>query len=192
MRPTNSVLSFTDRVSSATTALGGVWGFHLAGALLGGGILLNHENMRDTGRESLEAGLLAAVLDKYIIKRAFGRKRPFESNGETVFVPGSAHDSFPSGHATQAFAVASVVAARSKGWIIPTVAYAAATIVAMDRVNNRVHFASDVVAGALFGSATGHFIVHRHRSEKEGVLSKPSASLDVVPIRNGLAISVTY
>jgi membrane-associated phospholipid phosphatase len=181
---------FTDRVSSATTGFGGVWGLRIAGGLLGAGILLNHENMRDTGREALEAGILATILDKYIIKRAFGRERPFESNGETVFVPGSSHDSFPSGHATQAFAVASVVAARSKGWIIPTIAYGIATVVCVDRVNDRVHFASDVVAGAVLGTAVGRFLVHRHRTEKEGVLSK--ASFNVVPIRHGLAIAAKY
>jgi membrane-associated phospholipid phosphatase len=182
---------FTDRVAGATTDLGGQYGFHASFAMLAAGILFNHENLRDTGREAIESGIFATLLDKYVVKRAFGRERPFESNGETVFVPGSSHDSFPSGHATQAFAVASVVAARSKGWIIPSLAYAAATVVAFDRVNSHVHFASDVVAGAFLGTAVGRFIVHRHRSEKEGVLSK-QASLDVVPIPGGLALSVRY
>lgn len=182
---------FTDRVAGATTSLGGQYGLHASGAMLTAGILFNHENLRDTGREAIESGILATLLDKYLIKRAFGRERPFESNGETVFVPGSSHDSFPSGHATQAFAVASVVAARSKGWVIPTLAYTAATVVAFDRVNSRVHFASDVVAGAFLGTTVGRFLVHRHFSEKEGVLSK-QASLDVVPIRHGLALSVRY
>ena len=182
---------FTDRVAGATTSLGGQYGFHAAGAMLAAGILFNHENLRDTGREAIESGIFATLLDKYVIKRAFGRERPFESNGETVFVPGSSHDSFPSGHATQAFAVASVVAARSKGWIIPSLAYGAATIVAFDRVNSHVHFASDVVAGAFLGTAVGRFLVHRHQTEKEGVLSK-QATLDVVPIRGGMALCLRY
>ena len=182
---------FTDRVAGATTDLGGQYGFHASGAMLVAGILFNHENLRDTGREAIESGIFATLLDKYVIKRAFGRERPFESNGETVFVPGSSHDSFPSGHSTQAFAVASVVAARSKGWIIPSLAYVAATVVALDRVNSHVHFASDVVAGAFLGTAVGRFLVHRHASEREGVLSK-QATLDVVPIRGGLALSIRY
>lgn len=181
---------FTDRVSGATTALGGQYGLHVSGASLTAGILLGHENLRDMGREAIEAGVLAHVLDKYFLKRAFGRERPFESGGDTVFVPGSSHDSFPSGHATEAFAVASVVAARSKGWIIPAIAYGAATIVAMDRVNNRVHFASDVVAGAFLGAATGRFLVSRHHTEKQGVLS--AASVELAPIRHGLAVALRY
>jgi len=181
---------FTDRVAGATTALGGQYGVHASTALLGLGLIFHHENMRDTGREALEAGLFAHVLNNYGLKRAFGRERPFESDGRTVFVPFSSHDSFPSGHATEAFAVASVVAARSKGWPIPVLAYTAATIVAIDRVNSRVHFTSDVVAGAFIGTAIGRFLVKRHNDEKAGVLSK--ANLEVVPIRRGLAARLRF
>jgi len=181
---------FTDRVAGATTSLGGQYGVHASTALLGLGLLFNHENMRDTGREALEAGLFAHLLNSYVLKRAFGRERPYESDGRTVFVPGSSHDSFPSGHATEAFAVASVVAARSKGWPIPLLAYTAATIVALDRINSRVHFTSDVVAGAFVGTAIGRFLVKRHFDEKAGVLSK--ADLEIVPIRSGLAARLRF
>jgi membrane-associated phospholipid phosphatase len=182
--------AFTDKLSSLTTALGDQYGFEISGTLFAAGLLLHHENLRDTGREAIEAGILAHILDRYFFKRAFGRERPADSNGRTVFVPGSNHDSFPSGHATEAFAVASVIATRSKGWPIPVIAYAAATLVAMDRVNNRDHFASDVVAGAFLGTAVGRFLVRRHGEEKSGVLSK--ADLEVVPIRNGLAARLTF
>ena len=181
---------FTNRVSSLTTALGSSYGFHVSGAMLAAGLIFNHENLRETGRDAIEAGLLAYVLDTYVLKRAVGRERPFESNGRTVFVPGSSHDSFPSGHATEAFAVASVIAARSKSWPIPVLVYTAATIVAMDRINDRAHFASDVVAGAFLGSAVGHFLVNRHGEEEKGVLSKAKASLQLVPIRHGLAARI--
>jgi hypothetical protein len=181
---------FTDKLSSATTALGDQYGFEISGALFTAGLVLHHENLRDTGREAIEAGILAHILDQYFFKRAFGRERPADSNGRTVFVPGSNHDSFPSGHTTEAFAVASVIATRSKGWPIPVIAYAAATLVAMDRVNNRDHFASDVVAGAFLGTAVGRFLVRRHGDEKSGVLSR--AEFEVVPIRNGLAARLVF
>lgn len=180
---------FTDRLAGVTAALGDQYGFHVSGALLIAGVLFNHENMRESGRDAIEAGVLAYVLDT-LVKRAVGRERPSESNGRTVFVPGSRHDSFPSGHATEAFAVASVISARSKSWIIPVIAYSAATIVAIDRVNTRDHFASDVLAGAFLGSAVGHFIVNRHGEKEKGVLSK--AHLQVVPIRHGLAARIVY
>jgi membrane-associated phospholipid phosphatase len=180
----------TNRISDITTALGADYGFYLSGALLAGGAIFNHENMRDTGREALEAGIIAFVLDGAILKRVVGRERPAVSNGRTVFVPGSSNDSFPSGHATEAFAIASVISARSKSWPIPVVAYGLATIVAMDRINTRNHYASDVVAGALIGSSIGHFIVNRHGEQGKGVLS--NASFDIVPIRNGLGAKIDF
>lgn len=180
--------SFTNHVSSWTAPLGSEYGFAISGGLLGAGLLFHHENLRDTGREAIEAGVLAFLLDQFVLKRAFGRERIADSGGRTVFVPGSSHDSFPSGHTTEAFAVASVIATRSKGWPIPVIAYAAATLVAMDRINTRDHFASDVVAGAFLGTTIGRFIVKRHGEEKAGVLSK--ASFEVIPIRNGLAARI--
>ena len=179
---------FLNHVSSWTAPLGSEYGFAISGGMLGAGLLFHHENLRDTGREAIEAGFLAFLLDQFVLKRAFGRERIEDSGGRTVFVPGSSHDSFPSGHTTEAFAVASVIATRSKGWPIPVLAYAAAALVAMDRINTRDHFASDVVAGAFLGTAVGRFLVRRHGEEKAGVLSK--ASLDIVPIPHGLAARI--
>ena len=115
---------------------------------------------------------------------------PFETDGETTFTPFSSHDSFPSGHATQAFAIASVVAMRSNGWFLPALAYTTATVVAMDRINDRAHFASDVAAGAIIGTVTGRFLVARHRREESN--KKPRVDIELVPIRSGLAARIRY
>jgi hypothetical protein len=180
---------FTDQVSDATTRFGGGLGPQVGVGFLITGYAFRDWNVRETGREILEAGFLSHLLDKWVLKRAFGRERPFESDGETHFHFGSSHDSFPSGHATEAFSVASVIAMRSKGWVLPTAAYAAATLVCFDRVNDRVHFASDVVAGAVLGTAIGRVIVARHRRAQE---PKPDAEFDVVPIPGGLAARLTF
>jgi membrane-associated phospholipid phosphatase len=181
---------FTDRVSDATTALGGAWASNVGVAYLVVGYVTRDWDLRETGREALEAGVLTHLLDKWILKRAFGRERPLESNGETEFHPGSSHDSFPSGHATQAFSLASVVAMRAKGWLVPTIAYTAATLVAFDRMNDRVHFASDVAAGAVLGTAVGRFIVARHRAAQ--AQQKPAAEINLMPIPGGLAARVAF
>lgn len=186
----NNRSHFTNSVSSASTPLGSQYGFELSGTLWIAGALLDHENMRETGRDAVEAGILAYVLQTGVLKFVFGRERPRDSGGKTVFKPGSSNDSFPSGHATEAFAVASVIAARSKSWPIPVIAYGLASVVAFDRLNTHDHFASDVVAGAFVGSAVGHFLVHRHGEEEKGVLSK--ATLEIIPIRNGLAAQIGF
>ncbi len=178
---------FTDRVSDATTGLGGAWGQRISAGILLAGWASRSTTTRDTGRDALEAAVLSSLLSKYVFKPLFGRERPGEAEGHTVFSPGSGDNSFPSSHATQAFAVASVVAMRSEGWVIPTLAYTAATLVAFDRVNDRAHFASDVAAGAVLGTAVGRFLVRRHQ-EAEAANRFP----DVVPIRSGLGLRWSF
>ena len=186
----NNRSDFTNHVAGATTSFGGGNGTKAAIAAIGAGLVFRSPDLRDTGREALEASILTALVGNYVIKPLFGRERPYQSNGTTDFDLMSSNSSFPSGHTTQAFALASVVAARSKGWVIPTVAYTLASVVAFDRVNDHVHFASDVFAGAAFGTVVGKFIVHKHEREATGEPSK--SSLDIVPIRNGLAARLTF
>ncbi len=97
---------------------------------------------------------------------------------------------FPSARSTtQAFAIASVVAMRSEGWVVPAFAYTAAAVVAFDRVNDRVHFASDAAAGALMGAVTGRFLVARHRREDAG---RRRVDLVIRPVPSGLAARLRF
>jgi membrane-associated phospholipid phosphatase len=68
--------------------------------------------------------------------------------------------SFPSGHATVAFATASVLSSRYRRhrWV-PWIAYTGATVVALSRIPDRAHFPSDVFVGAALGYVIGHFVV---------------------------------
>ena len=89
------------------------------------------------------------------IKEAVERPRPPVDDpanlDAAIALPPS--PSFPSGHATTAFAAATVVAVLVPRWRIPALALAA--IVALSRVYLGVHFVLDVVAGALIGSLIG-------------------------------------
>jgi membrane-associated phospholipid phosphatase len=183
---------FTDSVSRATTWFGARGGVYVAVGILGAGLLSGDADVRDMGRDAVEASIIAGAFTNLIIKPTAGRWRPNESDGATKFEPFSSHDSFTSGHATQAFAVASVVAMRSPGWILPTIAYGLATVVACDRINDRAHFASDVVAGALFATATGRFLVNRHRPVSILEPQKKTVTLEVLPIPDGIALRARW
>ena len=58
--------------------------------------------------------------------------------------------------------MASVLAARADGWVVPVVSYTLASCVGYARVNDRAHWASDVIAGGLVGTLIGRTIVRRH------------------------------
>jgi membrane-associated phospholipid phosphatase len=66
-------------------------------------------------------------------------------------MPGST--SFPSGHAASAFAFATVVGHELPPAALPL--WLLATAVAYSRVHTGVHYAGDVVVGALIGAACG-------------------------------------
>ena len=178
----------TDRLSRVTTRFGSADAFYISGALVISGIAFKNSSVSSMGREAIEASVFAGILAG-LSKEAFGRKRPITSGDETVFQPGSSNQSFPSGHATEAFTLASVVAARSSGWIIPTLAYTGACLVAYDRVNDRAHFPSDVIAGAALGIAVGRFVVHRHQPEAPG---PPPMDLQVIPVKNGAGLLIRF
>jgi membrane-associated phospholipid phosphatase len=83
-----------------------------------------------------------------VVKAAVGRERP---NGEDT-------KSFPSGHASNAFALAAVVE-RHYGWKGGVPAYALASVVAASRLQRNKHYLSDVMAGATLGYLVGRTVV---------------------------------
>ena len=181
----------TDDISDATTPFGSAYAWAIAGGMLAGGLIVKDAELRDTGRDAIEAALFASLITT-IAKPVFGRERPDQSDGRTIFHGfTSQYQSFPSGHATIAWAVASVVAMRTDGWIVPTVAYTLATLVSFDRVNDAKHFVGDVFAGAAIGVAVGRFVVGRHRGEtKED--TAPAVSVTLAPIPGGIGARVTF
>ena len=68
---------------------------------------------------------------------------------------------FPSGHAASAFSTAAVLE-RHFGYRASWPALIAATYVAVSRLHDNRHFASDVVFGAAIGTASGWTVVGRH------------------------------
>jgi membrane-associated phospholipid phosphatase len=99
----------------------------------------------------------AAGLAEYALKHVVGRPRPVAG-----VTPGVVElDSFPSGHATSVFAVATVLGAFYPWlrWPLYTIAGA----VAVGRVYLARHYLSDIVAGAVIGLVVASRLLrHRH------------------------------
>jgi len=88
------------------------------------------------------------------IKRLIGRARPmhFDEVGLLSFkwnVADWTYQSFPSGHATTAFALAATVGFLSERWFYPALVLASA--IALSRLTLGVHFPTDVLGGAVVG-----------------------------------------
>jgi len=154
----------TDRIAHFVTPFGSSRAETLSVLMIAGGSAFGDTNVRDAGRDALESEVLAAGIVTPALKFALGRARPVKDIGTYHFQPFGGDQSFPSGHATNSFAFATAVAQHFDGWVVPAIAYTVATSIAVSRVNDRAHFASDVLAGALIGRAVAKGIVYRHRN----------------------------
>jgi|SRR5215210_2331131 len=107
---------------------------------------------RGTIAAGLSAGLALGLASQ--IASLIGRPRPFVDDPATVhlFTAHAADAGFPSDHATAAFAIATAILLRNRRWGL--LALAMAIVLAVGRVAVGVHFPSDVIAGAVLGSAT--------------------------------------
>lgn len=122
-----------------------VW--HLVGAIRG----LRSERH---ATEAFQLSALLAVESLVVnqgVKRLFRRTRPTETGDARFQVRRPMTSSFPSGHASAAFFAARLLTRRSPR--LTLLWYGIAVVVALSRPFVRIHHASDIVGGALVGTA---------------------------------------
>ena len=139
-----------------------------------------------TPRKYLARALICAVIAGSLtgiantqVKRAVHRSRPvvyfekqMESRPEKSGIAATVHvvgrrwreNSFPSGHTATAFAAASILALLYGGCFY--LGFIPVLFVAYSRVYMGVHFPSDVLGGAVLGSAVVYFVILVFRQNK--------------------------
>jgi len=154
----------------------GVFGVDLAFiALYGGtGYLIENEKMKETGLLSLESFLVSGAITVGV-KGAVGRARP-DVGGKSDFRPFSLdmdYTSFPSGHASDAFSIASVFADMYDSPLVGITTYSLASLVGLQRLYVDRHWASDVLVGAAIGTVVGKSVVYLHKEKKDSAYVIP-------------------
>ena len=147
------------------------------------------ERFRETGLLAFET-LIDTSLVVEGVKMIANRERPLEGDGGGHFEQGPSRwsSSFPSGHAINIWAMASIVAHQyPHPRIIPIIAYALATTVVVSRVGARQHFPGDVMAGSAMGWFIGDYVYgRRHNRELDSKKTFAQRVLDHVNL--GLAM----
>lgn len=154
------------------------------------GFITNNQKLKTTTLLASQAYITGAIMESFL-KFLSGRRRPNfynadGSNSNRFYGPfakdhfdiagNKLNSSFPSGHATVAFAAATVFAREYKDtkWV-PIVSYSAASLIGVSRLTENKHWISDVFVGAMLGFLTGRQIVnnyHRYQTITSGALKE--------------------
>lgn len=158
INPGGTLASPGSNAGRASVMLPLVGGMFLAGRVSRSG------TFRAASYDMAQAFVVTATYTE-VLKRAVGRPRPDLSDNR----------SFPSGHTSNAFALATVANAHY-GAKVGIPAYLAAGAIGMARVDRNVHNLSDVLAGATLGYVVGRTVV-----KHDGPTPRGKARFQLVP-----------
>jgi len=149
------------RISRDVSQLGAMYTvLPVTAGLYIGGAIFDNPKARETGVLGGEA-ILDALIVAEVFKATTRRERPLDGDGKGRFFAGGS--SFPSGHATESWALASVVAHEYNSNIAyPIAAYGLASLISFSRLSGQRHFASDVFAGSALGWFLGRYVYKTH------------------------------
>jgi hypothetical protein len=169
----NSQVKASEAIShagSAYTLAAVAAGFYFAGREK------NDDRARETGLLSAEA-LADSLIVSGALKVITQRARPLGGHERSEFFDGGS--SFPSGHSTQVWTVATVIANEyHHRRAVQIAAYGIASAVSVARFTEHKHYLSDVLAGSALGYGIGKYVYHAHHqksldsSDDNGPLSR--------------------
>ncbi len=154
--PVGSYLRVTNKLGgpSVLPATAGVFVLSLA---------TRNTRLQDAAFTSMQSVMFAGAITG-MLKFTFGRYRPSADDGPYRFDSFSGNSSFPSGHATVAFALVTP-------WVLyyPNVAtyslFALSSGTAIARIALDKHWPTDVLTGAAIGFFTARYLTYRHQRD---------------------------
>lgn len=137
--------------------------------LIAGGLILQDRKLTATGRLMIESFLIAGAITQ-VGKKITGRARPYTGKGPSEFAwfkfsGKEDRRSLPSGHATGAFALMTVLARQYDSWWVEIPCYTVAVSVALQRIDSHRHWGADVVLGGAIGYWVGSTLVNRQKQQ---------------------------
>ena len=183
-------------VGQYVTQFGGTYEAYVLAGLGAYSFIFKNQKLATTTLLATQSYITGAAVES-VIKFISGRQRPatytipnreiepsfkgpfasptYDVNGKKL------NSSFPSGHTTVAFAAATVFAMEYKNTkIVPILSYGAASLIGLSRITENRHWLTDVIAGAALGYFTGKHVVdnyHRFARLKSPQTNKLSFNL---------------
>lgn len=154
----------------------------VAGTWFFAGLIYSDAGHQEAWRMVEAAGLSGVTA--YALKYAAGRETPSETTDPNSW--GGGGSSFPSFHATVAFAVGTVLAEDGSDdyrWVRRVLGYGLGIATSYERLKHNAHWLSDTVAGSALGIATGRFAVGRDSG------NRTLSGWSVAPVNGGALLT---
>ena len=152
-----------DNISHIGDMYGGRWGHWILWSSILATSLVDGKKAEMS--QKMEFATLAMITNVVVtegMKRGFGRKRP----------NGSCCKSFPSGHTSHSFTIATIVN-ELYGKQIGMAGYCLAALVATSRINDNKHYLSDVIFGAGLGTVVGRGFALSYNNRIKEIIPSP-------------------
>jgi membrane-associated phospholipid phosphatase len=138
------------------------WG--VPGAFFAVGKLTHNERLSDTGERGFQAAVYSTIAMQGL-KFITDRTRPYQGGNGHFWNGGN---SFPSGHAMEAWALAKVVSDEYPDKPLVKIGmYSLATAISVSRITSQRHYTSDVLVGSVIGYLIGKFVMRDHHTDSQ-------------------------
>ncbi len=168
---------FTDTLPSAALLVG-TWGY--------AGLIGSQAGKSEAWNMFESTGL--SLVTAYALKYTIRRTGPDSTTDPNRWFGGGS--SFPSEHATMAFAIGTVLAESGNPdyrWIRRVIGYGVGFGTAYLRLKHNAHWLSDTVAGGALGMASAHFVMNRSAEREDA----GGSAISLVPAQRGVMLAVT-
>ena len=169
---------FAINLGEAGDVVGGLpFQLGLTGAALGVGYISKNKKWQNFAFDNLQSQLFTGGIT-FVIKELAHRARPETGKDNYAWYGpfnGKGNQSFFSGHTSISFSTATMIFLHSgKKWWVGLLSYGTASVVGISRMQQQKHWGSDVVAGALVGTAVANFIYQQQeKRRKQNTKLKP-------------------
>lgn len=124
-------------------------------ALISTGLITKDKELLHKGLYVGATWLTSAILANGI-KVIVRRDRPFVTYPDIEKLASGGSYSFPSGHSSEAFSIATSLSISFPKWYVVAPAYLWAGLVGYSRMDLGVHYPTDVLAGAVLGAGSAY------------------------------------
>ena len=121
--------------------------------MVGVGLLTKNKTLRNNGLQ-MGIGFTLTIGETFLLKSLIKRPRPYVTYPDLKNQTTEKSYSFPSGHTSSPFSIATSLSLNYPKWYVIAPAYLWAGATGYSRMYLNVHYPSDVLAGAALGSLT--------------------------------------